>query len=266
MKGVVCARWRMAALVVAVGLGIGVAVPSDAQNVESGVKSRGVASSAAGSGPSAGPGPRRQTATIGGRNVVLVVDPDQCLLDRNHPSDVRVYELVEKGLAGQNELLLAAADCKQIPPWREGTKPTLDDFTQVQIGLNYRTVDFTGREVATAAEICGALRKQGEAAVTGPMNAVRDRFNQVSETVKINQVQFIGVVHEDPEACYASLLQRVRTEHGNDKLILCVYAHVVVRGRLLYLYRYTEGDNFASMVRMTDLLRKSVQAHLDANQ
>ena len=262
MWGKAGAHWRMAALAVAVSLGMSVAAPSDAQNVESGVKSRGIASSAA--GPSAGP--KRLTVTIGGREVILVIDPDQCQLDRHHPSDKRVYDLVERGLAGQNELLLAAADCEQIGPWRNGTRPTLDDFTQVQIGLVNRNRDLTGQEVATASEICTTLRKQGEAAVTGPMNAVRDRFNQVSETVKINQVQFVGVVREEPEACYASLLQRVRTEQGNDKLILCVYAHVVVRGRLLYLYRYTEGDNFASMVRMTDLLRKSVQAHLDANQ
>ena len=209
---------------------------------------------------------REVSVSIGGRDVILVIDPDQCELDRHHPSDKRVYDLVERGLAVQNELLLAAADCDQIGPWRNGTRPTLDDFTQVQIGLVHRSRDLTGREVETAKEICTALRKQGDAIVTGPMNEVRDRFNKVSDTVKINQVQFVGVVHEDPEACYASLLQRVRTEQGTDKLILCVYAHVVVRGRLLYLYRYTEGDNFASMVRMTDMLRKSVQAHLDANQ
>jgi hypothetical protein len=211
-------------------------------------------------------GAREMKVSVGGREIILVIDPDQCQLDRNHPSDKRVYDLVERGLAGQNELLLAAADCSQIGPWRNGARPTLDDFTQVQVGLTQRDRDLTGREVETANQICTALRQQGEAAVTGPMNAVRDRFNQVSDTVKINQVQFVGVVREDPEACYASLLQRVRTEHGTDKLILCVYAHVVVRGRLLYLYRYTEGDNFASMVRMTDMLRKSVQAHLDANQ
>lgn len=211
-------------------------------------------------------GAREVKVSVGGREVILVIDPDQCELDRDHPSDKRVYDLVERGLAGQNELLLAAADCEQIGPWRNGVRPTLDDFTQVQVGLTQRNRDLTGREIETANEICSTLRKQGEAAVTGPMNAVRERFNQVSDTVKINQVQFVGVVREDPEACYASLLQRVRTEHGTDKLILCVYAHVVVRGRLLYLYRYTEGDNFASMVRMTDMLRKSVQAHLDANQ
>jgi hypothetical protein len=209
---------------------------------------------------------REVKVSVGGREIVLIIDPDQCELDRNHPSDKRVYDLVERGLAGQNELLLAAADCDQIGPWRNGTRPTLDDFTQVQVGLTQRNRELAGHEVETANEICSTLRKQGEAAVTGPMNAVRDRFNQVSDTVKINQVQFVGVVREDPEACYASLLQRVRTEQGTDKLILCVYAHVVVRGRLLYLYRYTEGDNFASMVRITDMLRKSVQAHLDANQ
>src|SRR5690606_37704431 len=95
MKGEVRTHWRMAALLVVVGLGMGVAVPTDAQNVESGAKSRGGASSTAGGDARARHGPRRQTATIGGRDVVLVLDPDQCLLDRNHPSDSRVYELVE---------------------------------------------------------------------------------------------------------------------------------------------------------------------------
>ncbi len=204
--------------------------------------------------------------SVGGQEIVLVIDPDQCQLDRNHPSDKRVYDLVERGLAGQNELLMAAADCEQIGPWRNGSRPTLDDFTQVQVGLSYRDRDLTGREVETAQEICKALNQHGSALVTGPLNAVRDRFNRMSDAVKLNETKFIGVVHEDPEACYASLVQRVRTDQGADKLILSVFAHVVVRGRLLYIYRYTEGESFASMVRLTDMLRKAVQAHLDANQ
>jgi hypothetical protein len=203
---------------------------------------------------------------VGGREIILVIDPDQCELDRTNASDKRVYDLVERGLAGRNELLLAAADCEQIGPWRDGQRPTLDDFTQVQVGLSYRNRDLTGHEVETAQEICTSLRKYGDAIVTGPMNEVRDRFNKMSEAVKLNETKFIGVVHEDPEACYASLVQRVRTDAGTDKLILSVFAHVVVRGRLLYIYRYTEGESFASMVRLTDLLRKAVQAHLDANQ
>jgi hypothetical protein len=216
--------------------------------------------------PADAQGTRQMAVSIGGQEVILVVDPDQCLLERDHPSDKRVYELVERGLAGQNELLLAAADCDQIEPWRNGARPTLDDFTQVQVGLVHRTRNLAGREEATSREICAALRKHGDALITGPVEAVRERFNRASDVVKLNETQLVGVVHEDADACYASLLQRIRTEQGTDKLILCVYAHVVVRGRLLYMYRYTEGDNYASMVRMTDLLRKSVQAHLDANR
>jgi hypothetical protein len=206
------------------------------------------------------------TVSVGGRDIVIVIDPDQCELDRNHPSDSRVYDLVERGLAGRNELLFAAADCDQIGPWRSGQRPTLDDFTQVQVELAYRSRDLSGREAETTQGICRALRQHGSAAVTGPVSAVRDRFNSISETVKLNETKFIGVVHEDPEACYASLVQRVRTEHGHDKLILSVFAHVVVRGRLLYIYRYTQGESFASMMRLTDMLRKSVEAHLDANR
>lgn len=203
---------------------------------------------------------------IGGREVILVIDPDQCELDRNDPSDQRVYDLVERGLAGHNELLLAAADCEQIPPWRAGTRPTLDDFTQVQIGLSYRNQDLTGREVATARQICVQLNKQGDALVSKPIGAVRERFNQMSESVKLNETKFMGVVREDPGVCYASLVQRVRTDQGADKLILTVFAHVVIRGRLLYIYRYTEGEAVESMLRLVEQVGESVRAHLEANQ
>jgi hypothetical protein len=206
------------------------------------------------------------TVMVGGREIVLVIDPDQCELDRNDPSDQRVYDLVERGLAGQNELLLAAADCEQIPPWRNGQRPTLDDFIQVQVGLGFRNQDLTGREVATARQICGELNKRGDALLSQPMAGARDRFNRLSESVKLNESKFMGVVREDPGACYASLVQRVRTDQGSDKLILSVYAHVVIRGRLLYIYRYTEGESVESMLRLVDLVGESVRAHLEANQ
>ena len=54
--------------------------------------------------------------------------------------------------------------------------------------------------------------------------------------------------------------------YGKDKLILAVFAHVVVKGRLLYLYRYTEGQRFDDMVKLLELLRVSVAAHVDANR
>ena len=207
------------------------------------------------------------SGTVGGRQITLVIDPDQCELDRNNPNDVRVYDLVERGLAGQNQLLMAAADCGQITPWRNGTRPTLDDFTQVQVNLALRERELRGREAATSREICAELRKQGDAIVNGPeVTATRNRFNTLTDTVKLNATTFIGVVHEDDQACYASLVQKVRTEHGRDKLILSVFAHVVVRGRLLYIYRFTEGDSFEQLVRVTEMLQRSVDAHLAANR
>lgn len=210
--------------------------------------------------------PKTVAVDVGGTAINLVIDPDQCQLDRQDPSDKRVYDLVERGLAGQNELLMAAADCEQIPPWRAGIRPTLDDFTQVQVGLAYRTLELKGREVATAREICGALNKQGAALTASSVDGVRERFNQASESVKLNETKFMGVVREDPGACYASLVQRVRTDRGDDKLILSVFAHVVIRGRLLYIYRYTEGEAVESLMRLVDMVGDTVRAHLEANR
>jgi hypothetical protein len=204
---------------------------------------------------------------VGGKAINLVIDPDQCLLDRNNPSDVRVWQLVERAIAGQNELLLAAADCNQIGPWRAGARPTLDDFTQVQINLSLKQQDFTGQESSLPRAICTQLRSQGDTIASGPqIQEMRDRFNKSADTVRLNETTFIGVVHDDDQGCYASLVQKVLTDQGKDKLILCVFAHVVVKGRLLYIYRYTEGQRFDDMVRLLELLRVSVAAHVDANR
>lgn len=206
------------------------------------------------------------SVSIGGRQITLVVDQDQCEMDRNNVSDARVYELVERGLEGNNQLLMAAADCGQLKEWRMGSRPTLDDFTQAQVGLANRNLELTGRETATVKQICSQLRQQGDAIVAGPVAQTRERFNRATEDVKLNETTFIGVVNEDDQACYASLVQKVRTDQGRDKIILCVFANVVVRGRLIFLYRYTEGESFASVVRLTDLLKVAVAAHLDANK
>ena len=204
---------------------------------------------------------------VGGKPINLVIDPDQCLLDRNNPSDVRVWQLVERAIAGQNELLLAAADCKQIGPWRAGARPTLDDFTQVQVNLSLKDQDFTGQEASLPRGICAQLRSQGDSIASGTqIKEMRDRFNKSTDNVRLNETTFIGVVHEDDQGCYASLVQRVQTDQGKDKLILSVFAHVVVKGRLLYIYRYTEGQKFDDMVRLLELLRVSVAAHLDVNR
>ncbi len=204
---------------------------------------------------------------VGGKAITLIIDPDQCLLDRNNPSDVRVWQLVERAIAGQNELLLAAADCRQIGPWRAGARPTLDDFTQVQVNLSLKNQDFTGQESSLPRGICAQLRSQGDTIASGAqIKEMRDRFNKSTDTVRLNETTFIGVVHEDDQGCYASLVQKVLTDQGKDKLILSVFAHVVVKGRLLYIYRYTEGQKFDDMVRLLELLRGSVATLVDVNR
>ena len=100
--------------------------------------------------------PKTVAVDVGGAAINLVIDPDQCQLDRNNPSDARVYQLVERALGGQNELLMAAADCKQIPPWRAGARPTLDDFTQAQVNAGLKRQDFTGQEATMPRAISAA--------------------------------------------------------------------------------------------------------------
>lgn len=61
-------------------------------------------------------------------------------------------------------------------------------------------------------------------------------------SVKVGETTFIGALAEDETACYAGLLQKVRTQAGTDKIQIAIVATTVAKGKMVYAMRYSIYD------------------------
>ena len=86
------------------------------------------------------------------------------------------------------------------------------------------------------------------------------------KNVKYNEVKFMGVVGEDTNACYASMLQRLRAETGADVEQVTVFAATIVKAKLVYYYLYAPFLSGQTINEMLAQLRLHVAALQAANR
>src|SRR3990170_2299144 len=177
-----------------------------------------------------------EEAVIGAATIVIPVPDRQCKLDRSQPSDEKLYQAITALLAGRNRLLAAFADCTQLKDWRAGRRPLLDDFVQVQTPLSGEAKDVPGVATDVTKEICASTRAQGE-----------------------------KIVAEEPNACYAAMLQKISTQVGTEKTQLVVFSTSVLKGKIVYHYRFGLYRDGGSLTRLLEEEKKDVAAFLAAN-
>jgi hypothetical protein len=202
---------------------------------------------------------------IAGKSIELFVPSGHCLLDRKQPSDINAIQLVERLTAGQNQLHLFAADCTQLSEWRAGGRPTLGEYAQVQSALQFHNQDLTGRETEVIKSICTATREQGNQITAGVETDIKNKIEAGKEKIKIENVAMLGALGEDDMGCYVGLIIKGVTDAGVPKSQLCVFANVVLNGRIMYIYRYAETVDQPTADRLLLAVKASARTHVLAN-
>jgi hypothetical protein len=158
-----------------------------------------------------------------------------------------------------NKLLVMSANCKQLAEWRTRKRPLLDDFAQ------YQTPTSDSPPAETVAQTCATLRAQGAEITSKQEPDIKANIERALKNVKLNETRFIGILAEDPGACYGGLLQKLHTEVGTDKVQLTVFATTIVRNRSHFVYRMAVYANSGSVDRALGALKVNVAAFLNAN-
>ena len=201
-------------------------------------------------------------AQLGEVSVNLPPPQGFCDLSAAYPSDSRLLSAIG-GLLGQggNKLLGISADCGQLADWRSGRRPLLDDYAQYQTRLT--TIDKPPSE--TIKQACASLRAEGEKILSNKMPDFKARIEAALTNVKVNQVSFIGVLAEEPRACYARLIQQVKTQAGTTKTQLNLFAVTTVKNRAIFVYRFAVYKDPDSITTMLPVFKKEVAAFFAAN-
>jgi hypothetical protein len=190
--------------------------------------------------------------TIGAVSIKLSSPPGYCELDASNVADARMIRAAEGLLEGAgNRLLSLSADCGQLADWRAGRRELLDNTAQQQTRIGWDNVQLPMTPEALIKFQCDDMRARGDRTVTDVTPDAQRRLEDVLKTVRINEMQFLGVLDEEPMICYAGLLQRFLTEAGADKAQVVVFATTIVRQKLLYYYLfapYVNGETARSML------------------
>ena len=155
-------------------------------------------------------------ATMGGVSINLPSPPDFCELSESNSSDKRMLTTVGDLITKSgNKLLGFSADCGQLRDWRASKRRYLDDYAQYQAEIS--SLDKPPRE--TSQQTCAYLRAEGDKIIAKEIPDVNARVEAALKNTKINETTFIGVLEEDPNVCFAGLIQQIRLSDGTDNTL-----------------------------------------------
>jgi hypothetical protein len=192
-------------------------------------------------------------AKVGGVLITLSPPEGYCELDAQNVADATMIAAVD-GMLGRtgNRLLLFSAECGQLADWRAGKRQSLDNVTQHQTSRFLEHAQLSASPEATIEQHCTQMRAGADQLLTDMTANVQERADRILKTVKINEMKFLGVVGQEPRACYAAaLLQRSPTEGGTLAPQVTMVATTIVRQKLLYYYLiapYVSGETVGSML------------------
>jgi hypothetical protein len=202
-------------------------------------------------------------ANIGGASIALPPPRGFCELSASEPSDKRMIttltDLLEKS---GNKLLGMSADCQQLRDWRSNKRQLLDDYAQYQTAIG--SMDKPPSE--TVAQTCSTLRQEGNKILENQLPDIKTRVESTLTKIKIGETSFLGVLAEDANACYAGLVQKIRTEANTDKTQITVFAVSIIKNKSVFSYRFAVYQNAQTADVVLGKIKADVAALLSANK
>jgi hypothetical protein len=203
---------------------------------------------------------------VGTASVILPSPQGYCDLDTTQTAEARAVSDTERMLS-TNRLLAFSADCEQLAEYRatKGATP-LDNFAQYQTLASWENRPLPGPPGAIIKWVCGNMRAQGERIALNATSEIKARAEEVLEKVKVNDIQVLGVVGEEPLACYVALLKKFRSVDSSEKTQAVALVTTIVNFKLIYYYLYAPYVSSATVTDTLEQLRTNVEALWAANR
>jgi hypothetical protein len=190
---------------------------------------------------------------VGTATLVLPSPQGYCELDTTQATEARAVSVTERML-NTNRLLAFSADCEQLTKYRtsKGATP-LDNIAQYQTLVSWENKELPDAPENVIKWVCNQMRSQGEQVALESTAEIKTRAEQVLANLKVNDMRLLGVVGQEPLACYVALLKNFSTEIGTEKTQAVVFAATIVNSKMVYYYLYAP---YASSTTVTNTLKQ----------
>ena len=164
--------------------------------------------------------------------------------------------------AGEQEL--RAGDCAGYPAGTGDGHHLINrsaaDVVYLEIG------DRMAGDEAGYPDVDLELRAEGERMMVGMASDMKARVEEAIKNAQVNQSRFLGVMAEDPTACYSAIVQRLKSETGKDVTIVGLFAAVYLKGKPVYYYLYSPYRSAQTATVLLAKHRQNVATLLAANK
>ena len=205
--------------------------------------------------------------SVGPVKIKLTTPGGACEANPNTATDARFLAGIKGMIANTgNTLLSAYADCQQFADWRVSKLAYLPHTYQYQSFDAYVEKGAPDTPAQVIKTTCEELRAEGKKYAENNFPDMRDRARSVMTKVEVTGSAFIGVLAEDPDACYAANLQQFKIANGTLVKQIALWATVVVKNRVIFYYDYAPYTGEDSVKATLDDFRPQVAAFLAANK
>jgi hypothetical protein len=181
------------------------------------------------------------TRPVGGINVNFPILNGFCLTEESNPRDaIFINQMATVLRNAKSRLIALSMDCGRQRTWREGDEGNIYDYSSYYIPAVQEAPTLKGNKAALRKALCTSMRKQGDATLRPIKDIVANAAEELNTNVAINSTKMIGVVGEDPHACYSALLVGVRTPNNENILMSALTIATVVRGKPIFSTIYHE--------------------------
>jgi hypothetical protein len=135
-----------------------------------------------------------------------------------------------------NHLLVVSADCAELKEWRRGKRPDVEHMAayQTMAALENRELPDTPENMIH--NYCASMNALGDRVMPGTVRDVPQRAEMASALIVPNEVKLLGVLAEEPLACYAATLQRFKIEDREPTTQLSIIATTILRGKVVFAH------------------------------
>jgi hypothetical protein len=173
--------------------------------------------------------------SVGATQLKFPIPLGQCLAEESNARDDLFIRRLDTLLRNSgNTLYVVAIECSRQETWRKGVDGNVVDYSTYYVPNQSVNPVMEGDKSALRKELCGDMRKQGDATLAPAKDMVAKSAKELNTNMALNSTKFIGVVAEDAHACYLALLVGVRGADERNLLLLVLISSTVVRGKPIF--------------------------------
>lgn len=180
---------------------------------------------------------------IGGTAVELVAPEGYCALEEAHAVDQRLLGVVRLAIGATNRLLGISGDCDQLKKIRAGEQRFLENYLQYHTLTQMMDAELPGEPDTFVKQVCHTLQTQGDQIMAEVGPDITRRIEAAVKNAKINSINMVGVLGQEPEVCYFGALIGGVTQAGNKLIQLSIGAVTVANGKLIYVFLYAPYES-----------------------